>query len=364
MSYPMESKLHMTILLCIFLLLPLTLSGQQDSVERSFVANAEPSHAHFLVGDGRENNIPVYRDETNQLKYYSDFQFQPDWKGKQVFIRLSGMKSPFHFWINSFKFGSGDSEGVPVEFNVTPFLDQEENRLRVDLEPTDVERNHDALQISVAVRDAVHVRDFRITNYARPGSSETLVRVHLFVKSYCTEISRDRKVVMTMSDPSGDTIYNVQRELNFPLAFRQEVEVFFDQTIKDPRHWSPLHPELYHLQLQLFGKGSAPGEVVSSNFGIRNMVINDSVLIFSTDTIVPAIAGQSVLNQFTSLTDEEILSLLEEKDYNAVQTNEILPERVMELFDQHGILVLIKKEDRNPSRDRWNMNHPCVVWIE
>lgn len=351
-------------MLCSVLWLPLTLSGQQDSVERPFVTNAEPSHAHFLVDNGRENNIPLHRNETRPLAYYHDFQFQPEWKDKQVFIRLSGLKSPFHFWINSFKFGSGKGEGIPVEFNITPFLDHEKNSLRIDLEPADKERSYDAPHITAVVRDPVHVRDFRVTNYTNPGSAETLVRVHLFIKSYLTETSRDRKVVMTMSDPSGDTIYNLQRELNFPLAFRQEVEVIFDQTIKDPRHWSPLHPELYHLQLQLIEKGRAHGEVVSSNFGIRNVVFNDSVLIISTDTIVPAIAGESVLNQFSSLTDEEILILFEEKDYNAVQSNEALPARVMELFDRHGILVLKRQEDRNPSRDRLDINRPCVVWIE
>ncbi len=360
----MNSTLYTTILLCSVLLLPLTMNGQQNSVKRTLVTNAEPSHAHFLVGNEREINILLYRDETKPLTYYQELQFQPDWKDKQVFIRLSGLKSPFHFWINGFKFGSGNGEGIPVEFNITPFLDQEKNRLKVDLEATDKENSDDALHVSVVVRDAVHVRDFRITDYSRPGSSETLVRVHLFIKSYKTETSRERKVVMTMWDPSGESICNVHRDLNFPLAFRQEVEVIFDQTLKDPMHWSPSHPELYHLQLRLIGKGGTLGEVVSSNFGIRNMVVIDSVLIFSTDTIVPAIAGQPVLNQFTSLTDEEILSLFEEKDYNAIQTNETLPERVMELFDHQGILVLRKQNDRDLSRDRQDMNRPCIVWIE
>ncbi len=360
----MVSKLHRIILLCSVLWLPLTLSGQQDTTERFFVTNAEPSHAHFLVDSGGESTTPLYREENRPLTYYNDVQFQPEWTGKQVFIRLSGLKAHFHFWINSFKFGSGKGEGIPVEFNITPFLVLEKNTLRLDLEPTDKERSYDAPQISVVVRDPVHVRDFRVTNYTNPGSTETLVRVHLFIKSYLTETSRDRKVVMTMSDPSGETIYNVQRELNFPLAFRQELEVIFDQTIEDPRHWSPLHPELYLLQLQLIEKGRARGEVVSSNFGIRNVVFNDSVLIISTDTIVPVFADRSVLDQFNYLTGDEILSLFEEKEYNAVRTNETLPARVMELFDRHGILVLKRQEDRDPSRNRLDINRPCIVSIE
>ncbi|MCK5135027.1 MAG: hypothetical protein KAR19_04505 [Bacteroidales bacterium] len=360
----MNGKLYITGVFCIIFLLPFTLNGQQESVEPPFVTNAEPSHAHFLVGNGREINMPLNRDESGQMTSHHDFQFLPEWKGKQLFIRLSGMQSPFHLWINSFKYGSGEGLGIPVEFNVTPFLNPEKNTLRVELQPTDSQRDQDAHQISMIVRNPVHVRDFLVTDYTQAGSPETLVRVHLFIKSYLTEQNRGRILTMTISDPSGETICDQTRVLDFPMAFRQEVEVIFDQTISDPRHWSPHHPELYHLQLQLVEKGRTQGELVSSNFGIRNIVFNDSVLIINTDTIVPAIADKSVLNQFTSLTDEEILSLFEEKDYNAVQANEILPARVIELFDRQGILVLKKQEGRDPSRDRRDMNRPCVVWIE
>jgi len=101
-----------------------------------------------------------------------------------------------------------------------------------------------------------------VTDYSQPGSTESLVRIRLWVKSYLTERNKGRRLKVKIIDSGGETIGHVTRELDFPLSFRQEIEVVIDETIQDPTLWSPARPELYQLEIELTEMGNQTGEMI------------------------------------------------------------------------------------------------------
>lgn len=331
----------------------------------SGVSNAEPAHANFSLGDDNSSPLKLNIVEESEMNYQSAFHFEPEWTGKQVFASFTGIHVPFHLKINGFKYGMGDGKRNPLEFNITPFLIQGVNLIELDVDSA-VDRIPDqAFKYStLLIRDPVHIRDLEVSTYFQTETPQCLVRIHLFIQGYLQEQNRGRNLTLNILDPEGVTINTHEQTLNFPLAFRQEVEFTFDQNIENPMLWSPGHPHLYMLQITMIEEGKTEGESISSYFGIRNITLVDSVLLINEDTIVPIIADQAVVNEIENQSDDALLYLFKKRGANGIVTSHHLSPRVLDLFDRKGIAVLKKQEERDSKRDRPDLNRPSLIWIE
>lgn len=362
----MKSVLILNSILTILFLSPIVLNAQETADELfGSITNKEPSHAYYILGEKSRSPLDLVQISDDPVRYQHSFRFQPRWTGKQVLVRICGINTPFHLKINGFKYGLGDGQGIPMEFNITPFLKQEMNVIELNFDQTANNHSDDLVDLStLIIREPVHVRDLEVTSYSRPENPETIVRVHLFIQSFLTGQNRGRTLSVIISDPDGDTISTHEKTIDFPLAFRQEVELTIDQNIDNPRLWSPDNPELYNLQVHMVEKDKTEGELVSATFGIRSATFEDSILVINQDTLAPVIAPKAIIKHINDLSDEEILNRFKEMNSNVVQSNNYLPARVMDLFDRNGIVVLKKQEEHDPEKDRPDINRPSIVWIK
>ena len=350
-QFPIRS---MSVLMALF---PLMVVAQH--------LNNEPGHAFYLVEPEREMAIQMDLDDPGKAAYKSEFSFHPGWSGKQVFLRFSGIEASFDLWINSFKFGTAQGRGLPVEFNITPMLNQDLNRLVVGFQSVDdLPADQSCISVLLIARDPVHVRDLEVTDYSQYGSNESLVRIHLWIKSYLTDRNKGRTLNVKINTSSGETIGHVTKEVDFPISFRQEIEVIFDEILQDPKVWTPSNPELYQLEIDLIEIGEQKGEMIRSKFGIGDVHMADSILVFNGDTLIPVIAEAAVSDQLCYWADKEILEIIEEKGYNVFLSEQPLPVRVLELFDRTGIVVLRDPEKCPRKEFRSEINRPSVVWME
>ena len=362
----MKRSILIILLLNALFSLHFDLVAQQNNDEpEGRVINAEPLHTHYILEEVRAIPIVLNPLDINEIIYNHTFNFISSWKNKQVFVRIDESDTPYSLKINRFNYGSGSGKRIPTEFNITPFLKQGANTIQLDYISSGGGLNdYPAKTGTLIIRDPVHVRDILVNTYSQEESGQTLVRVHLYIQSFLTNRNEGRKLKLTISDPEGKILASEEKSINYPLAFRQEVEFIFDKTIEDLRRWSPSDPVLYSLQINMAEKGRDSEELVSTTFGIRSASVEDSVLVINLDTIVlRTIDYESQLQHF-GLPNEEVLKLFEEKGYNAVQTSEPIPARLMELFDREGIVVL-KRELDFDSAIEWPVgSRPSVVWIE
>lgn len=360
--------------------------GQQsNTVLNEQKTNAEPPHAHYIHEDGRYQSIKFSKSLTLPGIYSYAFEFQTEWTGSQVFVKLSEIKSPYSFRINGFTFGHGGDFGGIAEFNVTPFLKKGPNEIGVVFD--DPENRHNEIPshaIVMVYRDLVHIRDIQVSSYPEPTSGEVLVRLNLFVQSYLSDRNKGRLLTAVITDPQGVKVGSWKQKLDYPLAFRQEVEIALDQKIKNPMLWSPDQPDLYTLQLHMEEKGNQKEELIKTSFGIRNAMIIDSLLVINQDTIVPEVADWTLLEQtatrlkgestevlneisidpFNHPLSEYIVDQIQSGDYNAVLANQPIPSSMMELFDHLGIIVIKKESSRVPQTERPDINRACVIWTD
>lgn len=356
----------LTGFLTVLFLLSFVSKAQENIPETGKeVINAEPPHAYYKLGEGCIFPIHFSPVENGFTTYRYSFPLQSSWSMKQLFVRLTGISAPFQLKINGFVYGKGDNVGAPLEFNITPFLRKDFNTLELQFDlQTEQITPLPVHQSELIIREAVHLRDLRISSYPGTDHTSSLVRMHLFVQSYLTGRGTDRTLTVLISDPDGAAVSSQERIIDYPLAFRQEIEFIFDHTLVNPRLWSPGHAELYHLQISLGEDGNGHGDTIFTHFGIRNTLYRDSVLVINQDTVPLLIADLESLGNLRVRPESEILRFFEETGNLGVEATDYIPDKLMDLFDRQGILVFRKEPLSTSFPVRYHHNRPSVIWTE
>ena len=352
----MELRLSFILAFLFGLLVPFS-AGAQD--------NQEPPHAFFQLDEGRVIPLPATSVDTSGGILSFEFPYREAWKGKQVFVRIPGFEFPYTFRINRFDFGSDPGSGTISEYNITPFINTGSNRMELVLNPGTGDPAPDSCPLcdktSLAVRDAMHVRDLVITTYCGTADHETLVRYHLFIKSYLEERNRGRELEIRVLEPGGDQIFMEKKALDFPLSFGQETELIVDHFLQDPMLWSPSGPRLYTAEVTISDQ-TGGSETISTPFGIRTAVRTGSFLVINGDSIRLTVAGDGITGSLLRKPETDVISIFETVAFNAIETDLALPHRLVDLFDRYGIVLLRTRKSTIPESDRPHINAPSIIW--
>ena len=329
--------------------------------------NAEPFRTDYQFQVERWTRLELSTREGENPVYLAEFSREPDWDGKQLFLNLSSINVPFDLWVNKFRFGSGDGSGSPLEFNITPFVNQEINEL--EIRP----RTDEATDIScwfarIIARESFLVRDLQISSFPGEPSGEasvgTLVRIHLWLTSYQTGNRSPKTVSVTLKDPSGDPLATLSREFTSPLSFRQETEMIFDQHIPDPETWIPSRPNLYMAEITVEQKGEPFSEAIWTRFGIPNISLQDTLIIAGTDTLDIRDHFELLPEQSCRTLNVEFLEQIKDSGNKIVKTSHPIPWGALDWFDWKGIILLREPIPGKSYPFPWEYNHPCVFWME
>jgi beta-galactosidase/beta-glucuronidase len=326
--------------------------------------NAEPPHQDYSLGQQREQPILLSESQEDLHALLYDFKRDKQWKSSQVFLRLSAMPAPYHFRINHFLFSTVSDASLPVEFNITPFLREENNRVELQFDSTMT--GQEAMQCSsgaLVIRESLHVRDIRVSTHHTKKTSESMVRVQVFLQSFVERDKRHRTLTMTISDSAENKVFSDRQSMDFPLAYRQETEFSFDHSMEDPILWSPDHPYLYQVEIQLLEKGMFLGELLETSFGICTASYQDSTLLINGDTIVPLKVGNEVLSQLRCMDELQRTELLENQSFNTICSPGPLPEDFLSFCDRKGIIVLQYSPLARTANSSLSM-HPCLILTE
>ena len=355
----MSQRPFFTILAILVMVMQVSLHAQD---------NLEPSHACFHLDQEREIHVPLLQNRFEANRFSYEFNSGTGWTGKQVFVRIPGLTIPYGFRVNGFRFGSDPGTGLPSEYNITPFLREESNSIELVLDQSDPDAVPewwtDSAEVILLIRENIHVQDVVVSIYQEDGSPETLVRIHLFIKSYLIEKNRGRIITVLVTDPQGNQVISQTEALDAPLSFGQETEMIIDRTLKDPLLWSPHNPRLYQLQIQQSEKEKTGIESMTATFGIRTAAVADSLLLINGDTLNLLVAPPELTSSLTILPESEIEKILEEGGFNAVRTDEPLPCSLVSLLDRSGVVVIRKRDQAGTRADRRHVNSPSVVRID
>lgn len=225
--------------------------------------------------------------------YQKSFTVPSDWKDKNITLHFGGVSSAYKLWINGKFAGYAEDSFLPSEFNITPYLQDDENIISVwvirwsdgsFLEDQDQWRMSGIhREVYLMAEPKMRIADFfyqtkldkdykdailsirprieNLTGHEMPGY---MLKAQLFD-------ANNQPVLQTALVKKADDIIN---EIH-PRLDRVKFGLL-EATIPNPKKWSTEEPNLYKLVLSLEDSAGNIVEVKTCNLGFRSIEFRKS----------------------------------------------------------------------------------------
>ncbi|MBD0259417.1 MAG: DUF4981 domain-containing protein, partial [Cytophagales bacterium] len=198
-----------------------------------------PSHwqlAGLRAGRAYDHPSPVANRQSPGPAgiYQTTFKTPPAWQDRKVFLHLAGILGSASVWLNGKRLGTHDDPFLPVEFDVTPFLQKEKNSLVVEV-VSRAGAQAAGWQLSGIDRDVflfatpyIHARDFEISSF--------YVYSYIDAEDYPQAAERMRKY-----SHHTDVYYKNYAAVTLPiLGYRENITIWRDNEIALGFSWDSL----------------------------------------------------------------------------------------------------------------------------
>lgn len=231
--------------------------------------------------------------------YLKEFDLGEGLAGKRVFIRFEGVEQAMYVWLNGSFVGYSEDSFVPAEFELTPFLKKEGNRLAVEvhkrstaafLEDQDFFRFFGIFRsVSLFGRPEMHVEDL----WAKPalqedGTGSFGMELKLSVKKDC-----GGRAEIVLSDKEGRIC------LEESLAVKESGEVTGEEGgwqqvrcalpvrgLGKVHAWRHETPYRYRLLIKLYKESGELAETVPYDIGFRRIEIKNKIIYLNGKRLV------------------------------------------------------------------------------
>ncbi|MGQ1783801.1 glycoside hydrolase family 2 TIM barrel-domain containing protein [Saccharicrinis sp. GN24d3] len=321
--------------------------GQHVYVNSNFKVDLKPPH---------------YPWETEVGQYKRTFDYNENWKDRQVILHFGGVTSAFTCWVNGKKVGYSEDSCLPAEFDITDYLKDGENTVSVEvyrwtsasfLEDQDHWRLSGIhREVMILSQPKVSINDF----FVRTKFDEQFNNAKLQIRPRLTVTNKaDIKGMMVeakLFDTNGKEIIkpmHIDANKIFNEWYPQRDNVYFgllEQEVTSPFKWSAEKPYLYTLVLTLKDKSGQAIDIRSQKVGFRDVTIDGSVMLINGKKVKlygvnrhdhDHIHGKALTREDM----EEDIKLLKRYNLNAIRTSHYPNDPyVYDLCDKYGIYVM------------------------
>ncbi|MFR9651369.1 MAG: sugar-binding domain-containing protein [Rikenellaceae bacterium] len=206
--------------------------------------------------------------------YTKDFRLSNSYRGKNIFVRFEGIYNNANVWINGHDLGFFPNGYLDIEYDLTPYLNSDENRIAVR-----VDRRAYADQrwyVGGGIYRPVHLiarNDIYIPSHAQQISTPTLEMVNVVtevknISQQQQDIEVKYKLLLGGKLICTNTI-NTMIDADSKVSLVEQIDV------KEPNLWSLDNPIRYELQTTI-AQGGSVVESRSEFFGIRSAIFDPS----------------------------------------------------------------------------------------
>ncbi len=319
---------------------------------------------------------PIVPRKYNPIgSYYREFEVDSSWIKKSVFIHFGAVKSAFYLWVNGEKVGYSEDSKLPAEFDITKYVKVGKNSVAVEvyrwsdgsyLECQDfwrisgIERD-----VYLVARSPIFVEDFEVRPSLNDDYSVGYLDLTIDLENRSTKFYKESMIIVRIFRNGEQIRKTILSGKHFDPG--QKTQVKKQLEISAPDLWSDETPNLYEIVLEL-KYGIYPMEVVSSQFGFREVEIKNSQLLVNGKAILlkgtnrhehDPITGH-VISKESMLKDIE---LLKKFNINAVRTSHYPNDPYWySLCDKYGIYLIdeanIESHGMGYNPDRTLGNNP------
>lgn len=320
-------------------------------------------------------------------------------KDRTVYVRFESVASAFYLWMNDKKVGYSQDSWSPAEFNITEFLNEGENTIRLQVfrwSDGSYLEDQDGWRMSGIFRDVfliskprLHIRDYFVTTPLKANNNADFNLKIAFAEAKKLSLKK-YKFGYSLTDNEGKTIIKTEEKLTLK-DLSEEWDINIQKSIENVKLWSNEKPNLYKLHFYLKKKNRIIDEV-HTNIGFREVKISDkNELLLNGKPIL--IKGVNIVEHdpihgkyIPRKRIEKTVKLLKQNNINTVRTAHYPANPYFyKLCDKYGILVIdeanveshgmrygknspakhanwqkahVERMEAMVQRDK---NHPCVI---
>ena len=249
--------------------------------------------------------------------YVKEFDLDPGLRGQRVCVSFQGVEQAMYLWCNGHFVGYAEDSFTPSEFDLTPYIRDEDNRLCVEvykrssaawIEDQDFFRFSGIFRsVYLYAKPEVHIEDIWLKADLAADNTTGLLTPLVKLDGAADGAS----VELCLTDPEGYAVYEGP-------AAGNTIEIAGIQP------WSHATPVLYHAVLTLRSADGTLQEVVPYDIGFRRFELVDGVMRLNGERIV----------------------------FNGVNRHEWNPHkgRAIDADDMHAAMAVFKKNNINAVR--------------
>ena len=304
---------------------------------------------------------PMVSKEYNQVgSYVKYFVLEKNLQDKPVFVSFQGVETAFYVWLNGVFIGYSEDSFTPAEFELTPYLQDGENKLAVEVYKRSSAswlEDQDFWRFSGIFRD--------VYLYAVP---KTHIE-DLSVKSTLDNSYKNGKLYLKLKI-SGHTdcavkavLLNAEEKIVFEKNIKGNSICEISGEVENVHAWSAEDPYLYQLYLYVEDQKGNLIEAVPELVGFRTFEMIDKVMHINGKRIVFKGVNRHEFNvrRGRSIKKEDMLwdiEFMKQHNINAVRTSHYPNESLWyRLCDIYGIYLI--DETNLESHGSWQKMGEC-----
>jgi len=239
---------------------------------------------------------PYVPSEGNPVgSYKRTFTVPAGWDERQVTLHFGGVSSAFFVWVNGEKVGYSEDGRLPAEFDVTPYLEEGQNDVAVQvlrwsdgsyLEDQDQWRLSGLhREVYLRAQPKVHLADFAVRTDLDDEYEDATLKVRPELRNVEQQNLDGWRVEGRLYDTeSGETVPLDDDALSIKATditeetHPQRSHVAFElmsAEVDDPKKWTAETPHRYRLVLSLKNDEGATVEATSTKVGFREVRFSD-----------------------------------------------------------------------------------------
>lgn len=328
-----------------------------------------------FVTDEPKPTYTTFKERNPVGQYRRTFTLPTTWKEKgQTFVRFEGVMSAFYVWVNGQRVGYSQGSMEAGEFNITPYVQQGENRIAVEvyrysdgsyLEDQDFWRFGGIHRsISLIHTPDIRIRDYIVRTIPDADYRDFTLQVDPSLSVYGEERGEGYKVCVQLLDsenkntlpPTWQSGYSASQLLDLDHRAANMNEWYpqrgprkmgrITAKVEQPRRWTAETPELYTLILSLEDSTGVVVEQVSQRVGFRSVETKDGQVLVNGSPIRFRGVNRHEHDPRTArvVSEERMIQdilLMKQANINAVRTSHYPNvSRWYELCDSLGLYVM------------------------
>lgn len=295
-------------------------------------------------------------------EYVKYFEVPEHMEGRPLFISFQGVESAMALWCNGHYVGYSEDSFTPAEFELTPYLQEGENKLAVMVfkwcagswcEDQDFFRFSGIFrEVYLYTAPEVHIRDMRV----RTLLNDTFDKAQLALDLEGTARGRVSVTLRRNGATAADLTGTLYADTHFSIP------------VERPALWSAEEPNLYELAVEVLDENGRLQEVIVQKVGFRRFELSDSLMKLNGKRIVFKGVNR---HEFSSLSgrvvsEEELrkdLCTMKQNNINAIRTCHYPNDsKIYGLCDELGLYMI--DECNLESHGSWDAHVRGLTGIE